>query len=89
MFFSVARLRLVAISFFALPLVHAHEDVICVFSSRLISFYLVLTNSVCLVTSSVSYCAPPENLLVEQFDVSYFPLNNSLVFNISAASVVR
>jgi hypothetical protein len=67
MFFSVARLRLVAFSFFALPLVHAHEDII--------------------FTSSVSYCAPPENLLVEQFDVAYFPLNNSLVFNISAASV--
>ncbi|KAI9463532.1 hypothetical protein BJY52DRAFT_1252093 [Lactarius psammicola] len=67
MFFSVARLRLAALSLFALPLVRAHEDVI--------------------FTSSVSYCAPPENLLVEQFDVSYFPSNNSLVFNVSAASV--
>ncbi|KAH9957895.1 hypothetical protein BC827DRAFT_1222160 [Russula dissimulans] len=67
MFFSVARLRLIALSLFTLPLVRSHEDV--------------------LFTSSVSYCAPPENLLVEQFDVSYFPSNNSLVFNISAASV--
>ncbi|KAH8990616.1 TRP-domain-containing protein [Lactarius akahatsu] len=67
MFFSVARLRLAALFLFALPLVHAHEDVI--------------------FTSSVSYCAPPENLLVEQFDVAYFPSNNSLVFNVSAASV--
>ena len=56
--------------------------------SRLVSFYLLRANSY-LVTSSVSYCAPPENLLVEQFDVAYFPSNNSLVFNVSAASVVR
>ncbi|KAI0297179.1 TRP-domain-containing protein [Russula brevipes] len=67
MFFSVAWLRLIALSLLTLPLVRSHEDV--------------------LFTSSVSYCAPPENLLVEQFDVSYFPSNNSLVFNISAASV--
>ncbi|KAH9986524.1 hypothetical protein BJV74DRAFT_964366 [Russula compacta] len=67
MFFSVARLRLIALSLVTLPLVHSHEDV--------------------LFTSSVSYCAPPENLLVEQFDVAYFPSNNSLVFNVSAASV--
>lgn len=40
------------------------------------------------VTSSVSYCAPPENLLVQQFDVAYFPSNHSVVFNVSAASVV-
>ncbi|KAI0266871.1 hypothetical protein BC834DRAFT_1041127 [Gloeopeniophorella convolvens] len=67
MFFSVARLRLAALSLFTFPLVHAHKDII--------------------FTSSVSYCAPPENLLVEQFDVAFFPSNNSLVFNISAASV--
>ncbi|KAI0305780.1 hypothetical protein B0F90DRAFT_1815348 [Multifurca ochricompacta] len=67
MLFSVARLRLVTLSFLALPLVCARENVI--------------------FTSSVSYCAPPENLLVEQFDVAYFPSNNSLVFNVSAASV--
>ncbi|KAI0253982.1 hypothetical protein BJV78DRAFT_1187714 [Lactifluus subvellereus] len=67
MFFPVAWLRLVILSLFILPLVHAHQDF--------------------LFTSSVSYCAPPENLLVEQFDVAYFPANNSLVFNISAASV--
>jgi hypothetical protein len=67
MFFSVAWLRLIALSLFTLPFVYSHEDV--------------------LFTSSVSYCAPPENLLVEQFDVAYFPSNNSLVFNVSAASV--
>ncbi|KAF8274400.1 hypothetical protein EI94DRAFT_1775795 [Lactarius quietus] len=72
MFFSVARLRLVALSLFAfaLPLVLPTR-----------------TSFVRSLTSSVSYCAPPENLLVEQFDVAYFPSNNSLVFNISAASV--
>ncbi|KAI9509743.1 TRP-domain-containing protein [Russula earlei] len=67
MFFSVAWLRLIALSLLSLPLVHSHEDV--------------------LFTSSVSYCAPPENLLVEQFDVAYFPSNNSVLFNVSAASV--
>ncbi|OBZ68112.1 putative flavin carrier protein 3 [Grifola frondosa] len=38
-------------------------------------------------TSSVSYCAPPESILIEQFDVAYFPANSSIVFNVSAASV--
>lgn len=41
------------------------------------------------VTSSVTYCAPPESLLIEQFDIAYFAKNESIVFNISAASVVR
>ncbi|TFY82362.1 hypothetical protein EWM64_g1648, partial [Hericium alpestre] len=40
-----------------------------------------------LFTSSVSYCSPPETLLVQQFDIAYFPVNNSIVFNVSVASV--
>lgn len=40
------------------------------------------------VTSSVSYCEPPETLLVQQLDVVYFASNQSVFFNISAASVV-
>jgi hypothetical protein len=31
--FSVARLRLIAVSLFALPLVRSHEDVLCMFFS--------------------------------------------------------
>ncbi|EIN11323.1 TRP-domain-containing protein [Punctularia strigosozonata HHB-11173 SS5] len=41
-----------------------------------------------LFTSSVTYCEPPESLLVQRFDVAYFASNNSISFNISAASVV-
>ncbi|KAJ3988312.1 hypothetical protein F5890DRAFT_1492782 [Lentinula detonsa] len=40
-----------------------------------------------LFTSSVTYCAPPETLLIQQFDVEYFAANNSVSFNISAESV--
>lgn len=39
------------------------------------------------VTSSVSYCAPPIALLVQQFDITYFAANSSVFFNISASSV--
>ncbi|KAF8629888.1 hypothetical protein AX15_003244 [Amanita polypyramis BW_CC] len=38
-------------------------------------------------TSSVTYCEPPETLLIQQFDVIYFANNESVFFNISAASV--
>ncbi|KAI0718997.1 hypothetical protein C8T65DRAFT_637694 [Cerioporus squamosus] len=38
-------------------------------------------------TSSVTYCDPPESLLIEQFDIAYYAKNQSIVFNISAASV--
>lgn len=41
------------------------------------------------VTSSVSYCAPPELVLVQQFDVTYIAANASVFFNISAASVEK
>ena len=40
------------------------------------------------VTSSVTYCEPPETLLVQRLDVVYFASNQSVFFNISAASVV-
>ncbi|KIK67101.1 hypothetical protein GYMLUDRAFT_81706 [Collybiopsis luxurians FD-317 M1] len=40
-----------------------------------------------LFTSSVTYCSPPETLLVQQFDVEYFAANQSISFNISAESV--
>lgn len=40
-----------------------------------------------LFTSSVSYCEPPETLLIQQFDIAYFAANSSISFNISAASV--
>ena len=39
------------------------------------------------VTSSVSYCAPPIALLIQQFDITYFAANNSIFFNVSASSV--
>ncbi|KAG6820994.1 hypothetical protein H0H93_008623 [Arthromyces matolae] len=39
------------------------------------------------VTSSVTYCEPPESLLIQQFDIAYFVKNESVSFNISAASV--
>ncbi|KAF5321506.1 hypothetical protein D9619_001350 [Psilocybe cf. subviscida] len=40
-----------------------------------------------LFTSSVTYCEPPETLLVQRFEIAYFPKNNSVSFNVSAASV--
>ncbi|KAJ7502727.1 hypothetical protein B0H11DRAFT_2187957 [Mycena galericulata] len=40
-----------------------------------------------LFTSSVTYCEPPETLLIQQFDVKYFNANQSIFFDISAASV--
>ncbi|KAE9401559.1 hypothetical protein BT96DRAFT_918699 [Gymnopus androsaceus JB14] len=40
-----------------------------------------------LFTSSVTYCAPPETLLIQQFDLEYFAANQSVSFNISAESV--
>ncbi|KZT72050.1 TRP-domain-containing protein [Daedalea quercina L-15889] len=41
-----------------------------------------------LFTSSVSYCSDPQEILVEQFDIAYFPNNNSVSFNVTAASVL-
>ena len=56
-----------------------------VFIFFLPSIFLI---SLSLVTSSVTYCEPPETLLVQQFDVVYFANNQTVFFNISAASVV-
>ncbi|THH28651.1 hypothetical protein EUX98_g5535 [Antrodiella citrinella] len=52
----------------------------------LLSFTKAHENS--LFTSSVSYCSPPETLLIQQFDVAYIKKNASINFNISAASVL-
>lgn len=41
------------------------------------------------VTSSVTYCDPPEAVLIQYFDVAFLPNNNSVFFNISAESIVR
>ncbi|KAI9061654.1 TRP-domain-containing protein [Trametes sanguinea] len=49
---------------------------------------LVAARDKSLFTSSVTYCAPPESLLIQQFDIAYFAKNQSIVFNVSAASVV-
>ncbi|KAJ3508700.1 hypothetical protein NLJ89_g5609 [Agrocybe chaxingu] len=40
-----------------------------------------------LFTSSVTYCNPPETLLIQRFEIAYFPSNASVSFNVSAASV--
>nr|GAT57611.1 predicted protein [Mycena chlorophos] len=40
-----------------------------------------------LFTSSVTFCQPPEFLLIEDFNLIYFNNNQSIFFNISAASV--
>ncbi|KAJ6499407.1 hypothetical protein C8R45DRAFT_864976 [Mycena sanguinolenta] len=50
-------------------------------------FSLAAAGSGTLFTSSVTYCQPPTELLVQQFDVSYFQTNNSISFDISAQSV--
>ncbi|KAG7446396.1 TRP-domain-containing protein [Guyanagaster necrorhizus] len=60
---------------------------------RAIALTTLLTASVSyardeiLFTSSVTYCDPPETLLVQQFDMVYFNKNESVFFNISASSV--
>ncbi|KAI0358762.1 TRP-domain-containing protein [Trametes cingulata] len=57
-------------------------------SLLLLASPLVAARDKSLFTSSVTYCAPPESLLIEQFDIAYFAKNQSIVFNVSAASVV-
>jgi hypothetical protein len=90
MFFTVARLRLaVAAALAVLPVANAHIESICELSSLCSSPQQPSPLTQYTVASSVSYCAPPESLLVEQFDIRYFPFNNSVAFNVSAASVVR
>lgn len=46
-------------------------------------------SNISLVTSSVTYCNPPESILVQQLDIIYYNRNQSIFFDISAASVVR
>ncbi|TFK25233.1 TRP-domain-containing protein [Coprinopsis marcescibilis] len=40
-----------------------------------------------LLTSSVTYCNPPETLLVQRFEVEFFPRTQTVAFNLSVASV--
>ncbi|KXN90883.1 Flavin carrier protein 1 [Leucoagaricus sp. SymC.cos] len=40
-----------------------------------------------LFASSVTYCEQPQTLLIQQFDIAFFPANQSVSFNVSAASV--
>lgn len=63
----------------------AKEKTLC---KSLSSSLSARSSSISAVTSSVTYCAPPESLLVQQFDITYFNANRSVSFNISAASVV-
>ncbi|KAJ7045407.1 hypothetical protein C8F04DRAFT_1064684 [Mycena alexandri] len=44
-------------------------------------------NSGVLFTSSVTYCEPPDTLLIQQFDLKYFAQNQSITFDIAAESV--
>lgn len=60
---------------------------------HLVSILLILPSIVqardeSLFTSSVSYCAPPDAILVQQFDIAYIKKNSSVTFNVSVASVV-
>ncbi|KAG8752334.1 hypothetical protein FRC11_008485 [Ceratobasidium sp. 423] len=40
-----------------------------------------------LFTSAVTYCAPPENVLVQQLDIRYYKKNASVVFDVTASSL--
>jgi len=40
-----------------------------------------------LFTSAVTYCAPPENILVQELDIQYFKENASVVFDVTASSL--
>ncbi|KAF8070229.1 hypothetical protein FPV67DRAFT_1486684 [Lyophyllum atratum] len=55
--------------------------------SLLLSASFTFSKEQSLFTSSVTYCEPPETLLIQQFDVAYVAKNQSISFNISAASV--
>jgi hypothetical protein len=83
-FVAGSRLVLAALAFF--PIVNAKDESLCEGHGRNLfaSTHYVPTA----VTSSVTYCAPPETLLIQQFDLAYFAKNSSILFNISAASVV-
>ncbi|KAF9528560.1 hypothetical protein CPB83DRAFT_854369 [Crepidotus variabilis] len=65
--------------------------------SRAFTFVLVLSflgpfaqaKEKSLFTSSVTYCSPPETLLIQRFEVAFFPSNSSVSFNVSASSVEK
>ncbi|KAF8598414.1 hypothetical protein BDV93DRAFT_478550, partial [Ceratobasidium sp. AG-I] len=40
-----------------------------------------------LFTSAVTYCAPPESILVQELDIRYFKENTSVVFDVTASSL--
>ncbi|CAE6421548.1 unnamed protein product [Rhizoctonia solani] len=40
-----------------------------------------------LSTSAVTYCAPPENILVQELDIRYYKENSSVVFDVTASSL--
>ncbi|CAE6516908.1 unnamed protein product [Rhizoctonia solani] len=40
-----------------------------------------------LFTSAVTYCAPPENVLVQELDIRYYRQNASVVFDVTASSL--
>ena len=82
-FSTLARQRAFLLVLFV-STVYAREEVIC----NVNIYFGCLSDLLPSVTSSVSYCEPPETLLVQQLDVVYFASNQSVFFNISAASVV-
>ncbi|KAF8902888.1 hypothetical protein CPB84DRAFT_1775110 [Gymnopilus junonius] len=55
------------------------------------AFFLSLTTSAhaeeSIFTSSVTYCNPPETLLIQRFELAYFPANTSVSFNVSVSAV--
>ncbi|KAI0661446.1 TRP-domain-containing protein [Cubamyces menziesii] len=57
-------------------------------ATLLLASNLVAARDKSLFTSSVTYCAPPESLLIQKFDIAYYAKNQSIVFDVSAASVV-
>lgn len=61
----------------------------CVPRTHRCTVYILIRRVSTTVTSSVTYCEPPETLLIQQFDIAYIAANSSVSFNISAASVVR
>ncbi|KAG9123744.1 hypothetical protein FRC07_014079 [Ceratobasidium sp. 392] len=42
-----------------------------------------------LSTSAVTYCAPPENVLVQELAITYFRKNASVVFDVTASSLTN
>ncbi|KIO32301.1 hypothetical protein M407DRAFT_4654 [Tulasnella calospora MUT 4182] len=61
-----------------------------ILSFFLLFFFIVLSHAreASLYSSSVSYCSPPDAILIQQFDARYFKDNSSLVFDIVASTVL-